>query len=177
MYLLKAKQNFVHHNIDQVVYFDPRTRMKLDRIFATLWITLSLVSCGGGGGSTPTSFTLASNIGTLEGQHLALGDPRQLQQTTWVSQWLDPRNWQEWGSTIAGLLMGAAHAQQITIANCAETTLLGSLDAIHWSPIALTQDPKTNACINQMQDAGRFLVLKASNVTNSAGQLLSLIHI
>jgi hypothetical protein len=151
--------------------------MPLARTIAAMILTMSLASCGGGGGSIPADLRLVANIGSLQGQHLALGDPRQLQQTSMVSQWLNRLNWSQWSTQLASLFMGSAHAQQITVAACANTTLMGTLDAIHWAPVGLTTDTKTNGCIQQMQDAGRFLVLKASNITNSAGQLCDLITI
>lgn len=148
------------------------------RIIATLILAMTLVSCGGGGGSSSSAnLTLASNIGSLSGQHLALGNPDQLTKTSLVSQWLDHLDWKRWGTRLTDLLMGSAIAQQISVATCANTTLMGTLDAINWSPVLLTADPKKTACINQMQDAGKFLVLKASNVTNTAGEVCDLITI
>ena len=151
--------------------------MTTARIMATLVLIMSLAACGGGGGSTPGSLTLAPNIGSLSSQHLALADPTQLKQTSLLSQWLDPVKWRRWGTQLASLFMGSAHAQQITVANCVNTTLIGTTDAVHWSPVLLTANPKQTACINQMQDAGAFLVLKASNITNTAGALCDLITI
>lgn len=154
------------------------TRSKFLLALATC-ASFLVASCGGGPGSgtSGTSVTLVSSVGSLSSKSLALGDPSALDGSTRLARLLRRLDLREAATVLASVFVGTASAQQVSVPSCAYSTLVGSTDLVNWEVIHLTADRLRPPCINQMEDAGDFLVVKTSTVRNAAGATCDLVAI
>jgi hypothetical protein len=144
-----------------------------------------LISCGGGGGGggssgspTATSGTtnestqLTASVGDLTGYQLTAGNAADLSGSTTIA----------FGASFKTILtklnnffISTATAQSISA--CSSSGLNGTSDKQQWSLIGLSTSKTTPACVSQIQDAGKYLVLQATGITDSSGNSCDLVAI
>lgn len=143
-------------------------------------LTAVLSACGGGGGggssstnsgsTTASSTVLTSSVGSLTASHMTVGDLTQFNGGTTLAQ------------NVTNLLKGlynwaipSAIAQ--TVSTCSSSTLIGSSNNSSWNIIGLTGSTSSPPCVTRIQDAGKYVVLKVTGVTDSSGNICDLVAI
>lgn len=140
----------------------------------------ALASCGGGGGGSTTtsggatneSTQLTASVGDLTGYQLTAGNAADLSGSTTIA----------FGGAVKTILaklnnffISTAKAQSISA--CSSSGLNGTSNKQQWNLIGLSTSKTTPACVSQIQDAGKYLVLQASGVTDSSGNACDLVTI
>ncbi len=148
---------------------------KLLLSFLSVLAATALLACGGGSGGSSTnggsagSTTLNSSVGSLSSYQLTAGNTSNLNGSTQISFNLDLK-------TILGkiknFLVPTAFAQSVS--SCSSGGLVGTQNNQSWNLIGLTTSTSSPACVNQIQDAGNYLVLAVSGVTDSSGNACDL---
>ena len=156
--------------------------MKSLRIITViLFISLGITACGGGGGgggssaggtTSGESTQLTASVGDLTGYQLTAGNAADLSGSTTIAL----------GAYVKTILaklntffISNAIAQSVSA--CSSSGLNGTNNKQQWSLIGLSTSKTTPACVSQIQDAGRYLVLQATGVTDSSGNSCDLVTI
>ena len=112
---------------------------------------------------------LKSNIGTVHGKYLTAGNVANLNKIASTknvfSVFLDK---------LSSLMLPQAHA---TIQACSTFVGHSGLESQSWDVINLVQDSTQTACVQQVQDAGRYLVLAPQNLQQADGTPCDLVTI
>jgi len=153
-------------------------KIRLLLSIAAISIGLVVIACGGGGGggsstsssSTSNSTVLSSSVGSLTASHLTVGDPAQFSGGTTLAE-----NFKSLLKGFYNWMIPSAIAQ--TVSACSSNTLIGSSNNSTWNIIGLTGSNATPPCVNRIQDAGRYIVLKVTGITDSGGNTCDLVAI
>lgn len=144
----------------------------------SILMTVFLSACGGGGGGSSTtgggnggggSTTLNTSVGNLSAYQLTAGNASNLNGSTKITFKLDLKNAI---AKIKNFFIPAAIAQSVS--NCSSGGLAGTSDTQSWSLIGITTSTSSPACVKQIQDAGSYLILSVSGVTDTSGNTCDL---
>lgn len=145
-------------------------------------VASTLSACGGGGGSGSSSSSggtsnagstqLLASVGDLTGYQLTAGNAADLNGSTTIAFGLSLKNVV---ARLNNFFISTATAQSISA--CSSSGLNGTSNNQQWNLIGLSTSQTSPACVSQIQDAGRHLVLEATGVTDSSGNSCDLIAI
>ncbi|MDE1892664.1 MAG: hypothetical protein KGI13_09260, partial [Betaproteobacteria bacterium] len=148
--------------------------MSVTKKLLILLFMFLLSSCGGGGGggssssASGSSTTLASSVGSLSNYQVTAGNTLSLNGSTTLS----------FNSIFRIILAkfndGIISSARASVSSCSSSGLVATSDNQNWSLIGLSSSTSTPACVSQIQDAGNYLVLAVSGVTDSSGNACDL---
>jgi len=137
-----------------------------------------LSSCGGGGGggSTTTQTSpqqLNQNIGATTNSHLTIGTSGSLSGGKVIASnsFFQPNIFNFFKKLFPS---SVAYAQTVT--NCS-SNLMSSSSMTSWNLIGLTSASSSNSCVTGVQDAGSYVVLAVTNITDANGNNCDLVTI
>lgn len=112
---------------------------------------------------------LKSNIGTVHGKYLTAGNAANLNKIVSAKS-----GFSEFLQKISNLILPEAHA---TIQACSTFVGHSGIENQSWDVINLVQTGTQTACVQQAQDAGRYIVLAPQNLQQADGTPCDLVTI
>jgi hypothetical protein len=146
--------------------------MTMTKSLGTAVLLGFLYACGGGGGGVSadtTATTLRTSVGSLSDSHVTVGSAAALTGSEVVASVPSLLN------RLKALFTPVAFAD--TISSCSKSALLGSTDSQTWTTLGLTGATDTPPCVTQSQDAGRYLILETSTLTDTNGNACDLVAV
>ena len=119
--------------------------------------------------TSSNKFKLKSNIGTVHGKYLTAGNAENLNKIVSAKS-----GFSEFLQKISNLILPQAHA---TIQACSTFVGHSGIENQSWDVINLVQTGTQTACVQQAQDAGRYVVLAPQNLQQSDGSPCDLVTI
>jgi hypothetical protein len=112
---------------------------------------------------------LKSNIGTVHGKYLTAGNAANLNKIVSAKS-----GFSEFLQKVSNLILPEAHA---TIQACSTFVGHSGIENQSWDVINLVQTGTQTACVQQVQDAGRYIVLAPQNLQQADGTPCDLVTI
>lgn len=141
----------------------------LSKSLALALVAFGLSGCGGGSSSATSATTLSASVGSLSNSTVTVGSAKALTGSEVVASLPSLLNRLR---VMFTPLAFAANTQ-----SCSNSAFLSTTDGVTWSTLGLTSASDTPPCVTQSQDAGKYLILQTSTLTDSSGTACDLIAI